>query len=292
MAIASGTVGNWGSGFGSTTTTNNTANELKSQKFDVYQPEQWEAWRKLQSGQAYSPQTLENYMTNYIDPTIQKTVNARVNQARNAYGPSASGYFSASTALAQQRAMQEGSEQATAARAQAALQWEQLRNEMMAKMLEQRPEETVIYRPGSSSISTGMSGLGGSVNTVGNPGAISGYKDLPLGSTTGMSSIRTTPASSYSGGFEDLGSNTFSGLDYNNLYAGMGARLSDVYGVGSSYSSSYPTSSSYQSSLEQSPVYSYGAPSETAEGIPGLWDGSSWSSLYNPEEGYGASGGW
>jgi hypothetical protein len=251
MAQAVGYTGSYGSGFGDT----NQSSELSSQKFNVYQPEQWEAWRKLQSGQAYSPSTLENYMANYIDPTIQKTVDARTNQARNQYN-TPSGYFSASSALAQQRAMQEGSEQATATRAQAMTQWEQLRNEMMAKMLEQRPEETMVYRPGSSSISSGIAGGLTSLST-GNPGVISGYKDIPFG-TTGSStptSISTTPTYS-SGSFQDLGSNTLTGQDYNNLYAGMGARLLDSYGSGlGNYSSSYPTSSSVEESWSNPYTY-------------------------------------
>ena len=253
MAQAVGYTSSYGSGFGDTS----TGSDLKSQKFDVYQPEQWEAWRKLQSGQAYSPSTLENYMTNYIDPTIQKTVDARTNQARNQYGANKSGYFSASTALAQQRAMQEGSEQATAARAQAMTQWEQLRNEMMAKMLEQRPEETMVYRPGSSSISAGAtSGL--SYPTTSGSRTISGYRDIPFGSTGGSTSISTAPTtrSTYSG-FEDLGSNYSTGQDYNNLYAGMGAQLLDKYGSGlGSYSNSYPTSSSVEEAWTNPYTYS------------------------------------
>lgn len=249
MAQAVGYTSSWGSGFG---TGSGTANELTSQKFNVYQPEQWEAWRKLQSGEAYSPQTLENYMTNYIDPTIQKTVDARVNQARNQY-KTPSGYFSASNVLAQQRAMQEGSEQATAARAQATLQWEQLRNEMMAKMLEQRPEETVIYRPGSSNVSSSISS--GVNYPVANSGVISGYKDIPFGVSGGSTG---TPTSINTGtGFEDLGSNSYTGQDYNNLYAGMGARLADIYGVGSGYSSSYPTSSEVESAWSNPLTSSY-----------------------------------
>ena len=242
MAQAVGYTGSYGSGFGDT----NQSSELSSQKFNVYQPEQWEAWRKLQSGQAYSPSTLENYMANYIDPTIQKTVDARTNQARNQYN-TPSGYFSASSALAQQRAMQEGSEQKTAARAQAMTQWEQLRNEMMAKMLEQRPEETMVYRPGSSSISAGST-AGLSYPTTSGSRTISGYNEIPFGSTGGSTSISTAPTtrSTYSG-FEDLGSNYSTGQDYNNLYAGMGAQLLDTYGSGlGSYSSSYPTSSSVE----------------------------------------------
>ena len=124
-----------------------TGKELVTQGVDVYQPEQWDAFRKFQTGEAYDPSILSRYFSEYVDPTYQKVIDARVNQARNTYGPSKSGYFSASTALAQQRAQNEVGTAQAAEKAKAALTWNEQMNQMRAAMLDKRPIEYMIYRP-------------------------------------------------------------------------------------------------------------------------------------------------
>lgn len=146
--------GNWttgGGGSGSVT------------DIDVYQPEQWGAFRQLQSGQAYSDDIINRYLQSYVNPTYERAAIESIARARNAYGPSASNYFSAATLAAQNKAASEAAYQQGATQAQALLNWADLRNKMMAQMLEQRPVEK-IYEPAASS----YSGFGGSSSSKSN----------------------------------------------------------------------------------------------------------------------------
>lgn len=213
-----------------------TGNELVSQKFNVYQPEQWDAWRQLQTGAAYSPEVLNNYLSNYIDPAIQRAANARINQARNQYN-TPSGYFSASNALAQQRAMYDAGESMASQRAKASMDFLNSKNQMMAEMLNARPEETKIYRPGSAA--TAMSGLSFGANKyLGSVGSrsISGYQDIPFGSTGGGGGGITSISGGGGGSPAQI---------YDNP---------DPYGVWK-YKGAYPTSNEVQNLFDNSNYY-------------------------------------
>jgi hypothetical protein len=193
----------------------NTGNELVTQGVNVYQPEQWEAFRKFQTGEAYDPSILSRYFSEYVDPTYQKIIDARVNQARNTYGPSKSGYFSASTALAQQRAQNEVGTAQAAEKAKAALTWNEQMNQMRAAMLDKRPIEYMTYRP-TTSITTpsiSMPSGGGGGGGVGG----SSYRGIGTGiggySGSGSSSV----APSYTPTQGDIYTNTDT-ENYGNWY--------------------------------------------------------------------------
>lgn len=189
-----------------TTNSNTTGNELVTQGINVYQPEQWQAWRDLQTGAAYDTSILNRYFSDYVDPTYQNIIDARVNQAKNTYGPSKSGYFSASTALAQQRAQQDvGAEQA-AAKAKAALAWNTEKNQMIASMLDKRPVEYQVYRPTTSVTTPSISmPSGGGVSGIGS------------GSTSGSSSTSGQGTGYFNTG-TDTGSTTTGTGNYGNWY--------------------------------------------------------------------------
>jgi hypothetical protein len=142
---------------------------------DVYQPEQWDAFRQFQSGAAYDSGVLNNYLSNYIDPTYQKIREDAVNKARNQYGATPSGYFSASTLGAQNKAMTETGIAQAQERAKAAISWDQAKKEAQMKMLEQRPIEK-IYEPPAAEYNP--YGSGGGYNTVAPRGNMSSYENI------------------------------------------------------------------------------------------------------------------
>ncbi len=189
--------------------TTGTGNELLTQAINVYKPEQWEAWRALQTGSAYDTSILNRYMSEYVDPTYQKMLDARVNQARNTYGPSKSGYFSASTALAQQRAQQEVGEAQAALKAEKALAWNTEKNQMRAAMLDKRPEEIQVYRATPTISTSGISyPSGGGISGLG-----SGFS-----SGSGSSSTSGTGTGSFYNTGTDTGSTTTGTGNYGNWY--------------------------------------------------------------------------
>lgn len=115
---------------------------------EVYQPNQWEPFRQLQSGAAYGDDVLQRYLTGYVDPTFDRMAIENIARARNSYGPSPSNYFSAATLNAQNKAGTDVAFQQGTTRANAALNWADTRNKMMAQMLDQRPiEKSFIPEP-------------------------------------------------------------------------------------------------------------------------------------------------
>lgn len=185
MSFSSG-VGGFGTGFSSGSGTGQ-ADELKSQTFPVMdQTYGMPAWQKQVTGQAFDNGILTNYLNNYVNPVIQRQANARINQARNQYN-TPSGYFSASNALAQQRAMYDAGESMAGQAANTSMNWQKMKNDAILDALKIPTQQTAVYRPGSQNIAVP------SLNYPSGAGArnISGYSDLSFGNM-GWNAPRTT----------------------------------------------------------------------------------------------------
>lgn len=214
-----------------------TGGDLRSQTFDIMTPEAKSAWLNQVNGGAYDQSILDNYINNYITPAIRRTADARVNQARNQYR-TPSGYFSASNALAQQRALYDAGESEASMRAQTTMNWAKMKNDAILAALGMSPTQTAVYRPGSGG---GYDVSNSGISTPVGARTVSGLDNL---STSNMgwnkpttTSLSTGGSGNSSGGFEDLGTGPY-GLNYNKLYGVLGQKA---------LSGGYPTSSEVSS---------------------------------------------
>lgn len=157
-------------------------------KVDVFEPEQWDLWRKAMSGEMYDPQILQRYLGSSVDPVYDKMLKDSMAVAQNQYGPTASGYFSAATRLNQEQAVKDVAAARGKAYSDAIYNWENQKRQNQMAALGMSPKET-IYEPkatefNAESITGGNSGAG---MIVGTPGAGSSYK--PIASLDDMSKI-------------------------------------------------------------------------------------------------------
>jgi hypothetical protein len=199
---------------------NNSSNSGTERSVDVYQPEQWDAFRQFQTGAAYDPSVLQRYLSDVIDPNYQRIIDTSVRQANNQYGATPSGYFSAATLQAKNQAQTEGEIAGASERAKAAIQWDQAKKEAQMRMLDQRPIEK-SYIPEPAKFNPSMYG-GGQTNTViGNPGSTPNYDMFGKGDLSkAMGWNETTP---YSGGYTapSSGASLYSYLPTTSRLSGL-----------------------------------------------------------------------